>query len=77
MTFYDPVLAPRTIRALDRAMDDLKTALAPFAALEIDDRVPDEALVIVTNTSGGIIDTGKNMMTVGDIRRARRAFLNR
>jgi hypothetical protein len=48
----------------------LRAALEPFAGLYIYPDAPDDGLVIVANTAGGIIDTGKNRVTVGDLRRA-------
>ena len=52
----------------------LRAALKPFAMLEMPDYVPDGAMVIVTDTGGGIIDTGKNFIKAKDVREARRAL---
>lgn len=46
-------------------------ALRPFGSIQIHPDAPDDGLVVVTNLSGGIIDTGPNCrVSVRDIRRA-------
>jgi hypothetical protein len=69
-TWFDAdKVAPIMKRAADE-IERLRAALKPFASLSIHPDAPDDGLVIVTDTSGGIIDTGKNRILVRDIRRA-------
>jgi hypothetical protein len=46
-----------------------KEALGPFASLSVPEYVPDDALLVLTTTNGGIIDT-KETVTAGAIRTA-------
>jgi hypothetical protein len=65
---------------LQEAADQIERlweALEPFAGLIVYPGAPDDAMVIVANVAGGIIDTGHNRVTVGDLRRARIAFEQR
>jgi hypothetical protein len=62
------------LAAKEAEIKALTEALRPFAGLTIYPDVPDHGVVIVTDTSGGIIDTGKNRVSVGDLRRAERVW---
>ncbi len=58
------------------AVEEARKALKPFSTLaeNIDHVVQDSAMVVLTNLNGGIIDTG-NRISVGDLRRAREAYI--
>ena len=55
--------------SLRAKLERANEALEPFASLSVPEYVPDDALLVLTTTNGGIIDT-KETVTAGAIRTA-------
>lgn len=82
MTWYDPALAPRTIKWLDTEVDKLKAenarmraALKPFAAFAeaLNEAIPDD-IAIGIYADGEMRFGPSGGQTVGDLRKARTAI---
>lgn len=70
-----PMISGQELQRAYAEIERLRAALEPFAMLEIPDYVPDEAMLIITDTGGGIIPSNTpNYIQAGDVREARRAL---